>query len=290
MAIAAALNRQMTPRERLWAALEPDAAGKPTAFSFVKWVIMGLVVASLVLLSIETELDAQTRLIATGAAGEGFQAWPQSLRGWIEPANLTILLLFALEYGFRLSACGVDPRYGGTAGMARYVATPAAICDLLAFAPELLMTLLMPHDAGAGAGLAALRMLRLLRLFKAARYVPALDIIFCAFGRARSQLLVTLLMAGALLFVAAAILHFIEGEVRPEQFGSIPRALWWSAVTLTTIGYGDVFPITPLGKFFAACTAILGIAVVALPTGIFAAAISDELKEREARKAAQKGT
>jgi voltage-gated potassium channel len=92
------------------------------------------------------------------------------------------------------------------------------------------------------------------------------------------------MLAGSLLFVAAAILHFIEGPGRPQEFGSIPRALWWSAVTLTTIGYGDVFPVTVMGKICAAITAVLGIAVVALPTGIFAAAISDELKDRETRK------
>ena len=81
------------------------------------------------------------------------------------------------------------------------------------------------------------------------------------------------------------LLYFVEGlgGHHQEEFASIPRALWWAVATLTTVGYGDVYPVTPLGRFFSAIIAIAGIGVVALPAGVFASAFSDELKERRER-------
>lgn len=272
----------MAVRASVWRALEPSAR-EGGRLGPLNWFIIILVLASFAILAIETELSAQARLIAEGDAEAGFAPWPAWLQRVCDAANMAILATFAVEFGVRLWACGADPRFGGFHGPVRYFLQPLTVTDFLAFAPELIVTLLAPQ-AAAGT-LAALRMLRLLRLFKLMRYAPALDILVNAFNRARPQLLVTLMFAAALLFVSAALLHFIEGSTRPQEFGSIPRALWWSAVTLTTIGYGDVFPITPLGKFAAAVTALAGIAFVALPTGIFASAISDELKDRHEAQA-----
>ena len=92
-------------------------------------------------------------------------------------------------------------------------------------------------------------------------------------------------VALALVYVSAVLLYFVEGVggEHQETFASIPRAIWWAVATLTTVGYGDVYPVTPLGRFCAAIIAIAGIGVVALPAGVFASAFSDELRERRER-------
>jgi voltage-gated potassium channel len=88
------------------------------------------------------------------------------------------------------------------------------------------------------------------------------------------------------MLVSATALYLVEGPEQPDKFGSIPRALWWAAVTLTTIGYGDVFPVTPLGKLLAAMTAMAGIGLIAAPTGILAAAFSEAFQRQHHRRAA----
>jgi voltage-gated potassium channel len=142
---------------------------------------------------------------------------------------------------------------------------------------------------GGGVSALALRVLRLARLVKIARFVPAFDVLGAALKRAGTQLLTSLALALALVYISAVALYFIEGVggEQLESFASIPRAVWWAIATLTTVGYGDVFPVTPLGRFFASIIALAGIGLVALPAGIFAGAFSDELREREAAKLAQ---
>ncbi|HCJ17220.1 MAG TPA: cation transporter, partial [Hyphomonas sp.] len=155
-----------------------------------------------------------------------------------------------------------------------------SIADLLAFLPELIVMVV-----GGGIPLIALRVFRLFRLIKIARFVPAFDVLGAAMKRAGTQLLTTLAMALALVYVAAVLLYFIEGVGQGrEEFGSIPRAIWWSIATLTTVGYGDIYPVTTLGRIAASVIAIAGIGVVALPAGVFASAFSDELRERQLQK------
>ena len=83
------------------------------------------------------------------------------------------------------------------------------------------------------------------------------------------------------MLISSTLLYWAEGDVQPDKFGSIPRSFWWSVVTLTTVGYGDAYPITPLGKFFSALVAIAGIGLIAMPTGILAAAFSETVQRRK---------
>jgi voltage-gated potassium channel len=94
------------------------------------------------------------------------------------------------------------------------------------------------------------------------------------------DLIVTVALASIALLFGATALYMTEGHIQPKEFGSIPRALWWSINTLTTVGYGDAVPITPLGKVFASMVALSGIALVAMPTGIIAAAFSEAMQRR----------
>ena len=249
--------------------LEPD---DDRSLTWASGLIVALVLVSLGSLAIETE---------AARTDSPLPVWVAPLVGWI---NNIIVLVFAGEYALRTWAAQEKPAYAGPIGMARHASTPLAICDLLAFAPELLAMIFLPQEGGAW--LAALRALRLFRLFKLARYVPAFAIVGSAVRRAGAPLLAAACVAAAQVYVAALMLYFIEGDIpgQEQSFGSVTRALWWAVVTLTTVGYGDVYPITPLGRMAAALVALAGIGIVAMPTGILASSFAEEFREREERK------
>jgi voltage-gated potassium channel len=174
-------------------------------------------------------------------------------------------------------ASGASPLYRGSSGLARFFGRPLTWLDLLAFAPELVLQLLLPGAAQAARWVRLLRLFRLLKLYSMFR---AFRMIAAAVKDAAGQLLATFALAGVLLFLSATLLYVIEGGKQPEAFGSIPRALWWAVATLTTVGYGDVYPYTALGKFVAGCVAIVGVGTVALPAGILASAFAERLRGR----------
>ncbi len=249
-------------RHRLYCEMEPSARGLP-GLSRANTAVVVLVLLSLLLFALETEPTIQ------GPA-----------RTWLWLLNIAVLVAFAVEYVLRMWVVGEDSRYRGVSGRVRYALSPYALADLAAFLPELLW-ILLPHG-GDDSLLMFLRVLRLVRLLKIARFVPAFEIMAAALRRAGSQLATALAVALALVFVAAVLLYLIEGVGQGrEPFASIPRAIWWAIATLTTVGYGDVYPVTVVGKFAASIIAFAGIGVVALPTGIFASAFSDELRDRE---------
>jgi len=260
-------------RKAVHDALEPDEAGR--GLTLLSGCLAALVVLSLVTLAIETEETAP---------GAFLPVW---LTLTADRFNLAVTAVFAVEYAARLWAAGEDARFRGVAGRLRYMLTPLALADLAAFLPELMLEFLQPEMGGAA--FAALRALRLFRLFKLARYVPAFSILGAALRRAGPGLMATLVIAVVQLYVAALLLYFVEGGVpgQEEEFGSVPRALWWAVVTLTTVGYGDVYPVTPLGRVAAALVALVGIGVVALPTGIIASAFAEEARERARRRPPQ---
>lgn len=188
--------------------------------------------------------------------------------------------IFAVEYVIRLWVCAENPRYGsGIKGRIRYALTPAALFDLIAVLPLFLTVL------GSETYLfRLLRITRILRLAKLGKYSHAARAIGEAI-RSRSHELILSLGAGlVLMLVAATCLYIAENRVQPDAFGSIPRAMWWAIATLTTVGYGDTYPITVLGKICAGATAIIGIGLVAMPAGILAAAFSDGLSKRRGER------
>lgn len=240
-------------------------------------LLVTLVLVSFALMALETE------------AARADSALPPSWAPILSLVNSGIVVLFAIEYAVRVWAAGEDPRYRGMNGRLAYMLTPLALADLAAFLPELIVTLMDPH-ASAGT-LALLRVLRLFRLGKLVRYVPAFGIVGAALNRAWPALLAALAVAAAQVFIAAILLYFVEGAhpipghpEQAERFGSVIRALWWSVVTLTTVGYGDVFPVTTMGKIAAGLVAVAGIGIVALPTGILASSFAEEFRERDERR------
>jgi voltage-gated potassium channel len=123
-----------------------------------------------------------------------------------------------------------------------------------------------------------MQLARLVRLARIGRFSRALNLVFEAIRSRGTELLMAIGIAFALMLAAATLLYIVEGPVQPEAFGSIPRAMWWAVATLTTVGYGDVVPVTPLGRVLAAVTALAGIGFIALPTGILASAFTDALR------------
>ncbi len=184
---------------------------------------------------------------------------------------------FTLEYGLRLWACQEDPRYARpVAGRLCCALRPLLLVDLLAILPFWL-PMLIPLDLRI---LRALRLIRLLRLFKMARYVESLHTIGTVIRSRREELLITLSAIGILLLVASTLMFYAENAAQPEAFSSIPKAMWWGVTTLTTVGYGDLYPITPLGRFMGAIIAILGVGLFALPAGLLASGFSEALQNR----------
>lgn len=191
--------------------------------------------------------------------------------------EIVSVVIFTVEYLLRLWIAPLDARYRKPlTGRLRYAVSPLALIDLLAILPAFL-PLIFPMDLRL---MRFLRVFRLFRLFKMSRYVESLDTLDDVVKSKKEELIVTLVMISMLLLLASSLMYVVETEAQPDKFPSIPAAMWWGVATLTTVGYGDVFPITPLGKLFGSLVAFLGIGIFALPTGILASGFAEEIKKR----------
>jgi len=186
--------------------------------------------------------------------------------------DLVLTGLLAIEYGLRVWVCTENPAYRSRLA---FVLTPSALIDLLA-----VLLILFSPIGNQGFLLRLARLARILRLAKLGRFSLAFHSVTQAVGRRAYELWLSLAFSATLLLVSSAFLYLIEGGIQPEAFGSIPRAMWWSVATLTTVGYGDVYPVTAAGRLFGALTAIIGIGLIAMPTGILASAFSEAFQER----------
>jgi len=185
-------------------------------------------------------------------------------------------IIFTLELILRVWVIGENPHYQGLKGRLRFMMRPTTLIDIAALIPFYLTV-----GTNGGFMLRLFRFLRILSLARLGRYSKALHLLASAVHKRRFELLISLSFAGLILLVSATCLFLSEGEGQPEAFGSIPRALWWSVATLTTVGYGDVYPMTTIGRILGGITAITGIGIIAMPTGIIAAAFSDAFQKRK---------
>jgi len=125
-----------------------------------------------------------------------------------------------------------------------------------------------------------MRVLRLLRIFKLTRYSSAMSIMLTVLRQEAKAFGAALFVLLLLMIFSASMIFLFEHEAQPEVFSNIPNAMWWAVITLTTVGFGDAYPITPFGKFFGAAISVVGIGMVALPAGILASAFSEQLHLR----------
>lgn len=208
----------------------------------------------------------------------------EQYRSWFQSFEIFSILFFTVEYILRIWSCTVKTAYQHPIwGRLRYMITPLALVDLLAILPFYLPLLAPQMRVGR-----SLRLLRLFRVLKLHRYTDSLRILGRVLRFKQEEIFLSLFVLSILLAVASSIIYFAEHEAQPEAFSSIPEAMWWGTITLTTVGYGDVYPVTLLGRILGAILAILGIGLFALPAGILASGFSEELEARKAKKQERK--
>ena len=187
------------------------------------------------------------------------------------------LSIFCGEYLLRLWCCVEAKEYAHLSkskARLKYVTTPIALIDLLAILP-FIIAMFFSID------LRSLRLIRVLRLLKLTHYFKGFNIFISVIAKELKSITAAMMVMVFLIIIAASLMHAVEGSVQPETFGSILLSLWWSVVTMTTVGYGDVVPITAVGKIIATMIMLIGVGLVALPAGMLAARFGEELRERK---------
>lgn len=252
----------MALRRKVWRELDPGARDQPG----LSW--LNKLIVFIILISVLTALLGTEESLTLGVE-RYWQIW-----------NGLVIAIFAVEYTCRIWVCVENPAYGpGWRGRLRYARSAVALIDLG------ILVLTIIFSVGAEAYIARLaRLMRILQLARLGRYSRSLEVLTTALSRRSAELQLSVVVAVMLLIISSTLLYVVEGGHQPENFGSIPRTMWWSVATLTTVGYGDVVPITPLGRIFAAMTAIFGIGLIAMPAGILAAAFSEALEEQRRRE------
>lgn len=196
--------------------------------------------------------------------------------GVLQAFEIFSVVVFTIEYLGRIYSCVADPRFSRpVTGRLRYMAHPLALIDLAAVVPFYLPFL--------GLDLRFVRIFRLFRIFRLAklgRYSSAWKMVGAVLRKQKEELVVCSLMMVLLIVVSASLMYFVENEAQPDKFSDIPSSMWWAVATLTTVGYGDVYPMTPLGKLLGCFIQISGIAFFALPTAVIGAGLVEEFRSR----------
>ena len=224
------------------------------------WFIVFLVILNIVALMLESMVQYHQKYFVE------FQLF-----------EIFTIMVFSFEYVLRVWSCTSNQKYSSLFwGRFTFALRPLLLMDLLA---------ILPFFVGAlGVDLRFLRAIRLIRLFrllKLARYSKTLKMFGNVFRKQREELATSILFLLLVLLISGSLMYFAERSAQPEKFSSIPHSMWWAVTTLTTVGYGDTYPMTPTGKIIAAFIAILGIGMVALPAGILSSGFSNEISRNK---------
>jgi len=245
-------------RRRVFAILESAKAGDVQS----RW--FDIVMVSLIVLNVTAAILESVDLVGN-AFGRAFF--------WFELVSVAV---FSVEYLARVWSA-VEHEHGRYAqpilGRLRFMLHPLTLIDLLAILPFYL-SMLVTLD------LRFLRVFRILRVFKLTRYSPAIEMLGRVVHNERQALGASATIMLVLLLFSSSMLYVVERDAQPVAFADIPTAMWWGIATLTTVGYGDVAPITPLGKLLGGMVTVLGMVMYALPTGILATGFAQEIKQR----------
>jgi voltage-gated potassium channel len=188
------------------------------------------------------------------------------------------VIVFTIEYILRLWSCTIKEEYKAPFwGRIKFMFSFLALVDLFSFLPFYL-PMIIPFDLRF---LRGLRLFRFIRILKIGRYSEAVRLFGKVLNAKKGELLMAVFAILILLIVSSSLLYFVEHEAQPDKFKNIPEAMWWGVVTLTTVGYGDIYPITTLGKFLASIMSLLGIGLFALPAGILSAGFVEEIRAKK---------
>lgn len=255
-------------KHRVHRLLHPEVLGNEKWDKFINIFIIVLIVLNVIAVMLETV--------------------PSYHDEWIEQRffhyfDLFSVIIFTVEYLLRLWSSNHDPKYRHPIwGRLKYMLTPSALIDLLAFLPFYLVSI-VSIDLRI---IRLLRLLRFLRLFQLTAYLSATQMILNVFRKRSNELVLSLILMLFLIIIASSMLYFAEHlhPISGDSFTSIPASVWWAIVTLTTTGYGDMVPMTSIGKIASSVIMLTGVAIFALPAGIITAGFLDEFRMNSKHK------
>ena len=224
---------------------------------------------------VDTVLVVLIGLSVTAVVLESVQPVHELLEWEFHLFDMLSVFVFSVEYVLRIYTITENPEYKERiAGRVRYATTILAMIDLLSILPFYL-TFFLTMD------LRFLRVMRLMRILKLTRYSTAMQTLISVVRDELPVLSAALFVSLLISLFASSAIYILEHEAQPDKFNSIPEAMYWSIITLTSVGYGDYYPVTPLGQFFASAAAIIGVVLVALPTGMLASGFSEKIRQQK---------
>ena len=245
----------MRLRKKIFMILERESHSK---FSeFIHYFLMTLILVTVVAVILESDVSIYNRY--------------KSIFWILEALSLTV---FTIEYILRVWSSAEIKKYKKLKGRIKYIITPMALIDLMAVLP-VWFGFFIYRD------LMILRGLRLIRVFKLTRHSRSMNLLLSVLRQESANIFSAFFVLSILIIIAATGMHLVEGNNQPEGFGTIPKAIWWATVTLTTVGYGDVVPLTAAGKIFGIIILMSGIGMAALPAGILASGFTKEVNRRK---------
>ena len=247
-------------KEKIFRVVEKGSHGQRFNLIF-DYVIMTLILLSVISIIIESVPEINTE-------------YNRLIRGF----NVFTIVVFTIEYLLRLYVSDLThPSSNRIKSALRFMFSAYGLIDLLAILPFYL-PMLIKMDLRF---LRALRLTRFLRILKVNRYNDSLNLIWTVIKEKKTELAVTGFVTFLILLLASFIMYYVEGEKQPDLFPNILATFWWAIATLTTVGYGDVYPITGLGKLISGFIAIMGIGLVALPTGLISAGFISKIENQK---------
>ncbi|WP_259783183.1 cyclic nucleotide-gated ion channel [Aestuariispira ectoiniformans] len=251
----------MTLRRHLYSILEGREQSSRLGL-ILDWIIVSLILVSVVSVMLETVIGYEDKY-----------------GHWFHLVEVCSVVAFTIEYVLRLWVAVEEPAHRGHPSWKarlQYMIRPLALIDLLAIAPFYLAM----AGVFAGTDLLLLRLIRLLRILKLAHYSRAIGTFLGVLQAEWRALAFAFSMVAIMLVLSSALIYHFERSVQPEAFSSIPQALWWAMATMTTVGYGDIVPVTPEGRMIGGLVMLTGIGLFGLWTGIIASGFTEEIRKR----------